>query len=142
MARKDKKLKVLVAIGLITLALWIGIGAVESFIVPYKLVGEITANPGEYLNKNVRIVGIIEVGSWQVSETAGTYEFRLTDGDGTLNVIYDGDVPGTLNPDAKVTVFGKLVSEDTVVSNKMLIKCPSKYEQKLSEASEKQTEQV
>ncbi len=138
MASKDKKVKLFLGIGLIALALWIGVGAMENFLVPYKLVSEITAQPSEYLNRNIRVVGIIEQDSWRMTDTAGIYEFRITDGDATLNVVYRGDAPGTLNPDAKITAFGVLISEDTIRANKLAIKCPSKYEQKLEDAYEQQ----
>ncbi|MEE8358701.1 MAG: cytochrome c maturation protein CcmE, partial [Candidatus Hydrothermarchaeales archaeon] len=65
-----------------------------------------------------------------------TYTFRLTDGNATIDVEYTGDVPGTIKPDVGVTVIGTLVSPDKVVANKLLLKCPSKYEQDIRDTIE------
>jgi cytochrome c-type biogenesis protein CcmE len=87
------------------------------------------------MNKNVQVVGVVVDGTWE-QVGPNTFEFKLTDGNDTVDVEYTGDVPGTFKPGVGITVIGTLVSPDKVVANKLLAKCPSKYEETLMDAKE------
>jgi cytochrome c-type biogenesis protein CcmE len=131
-----KKVKLAVGVVLIVLLLFISIDSIGSFLNPLKFVSEVTAQPEEYLNRNVQVVGVIVDGSWE-QIGPNTYVFKLQDEFDTVDVEYTGDVPGTFKPGVGITVIGTLVSPDKVEANKLLAKCPSKYEETLKEAQAK-----
>jgi cytochrome c-type biogenesis protein CcmE len=129
----EKKHKVILALVIVALSLWAGISAIEDFLNPIKFVSEVTADPGKYMNRNVQIAGLIIKETIQQGDAPNSYRFKLTDGNGTLNVEYSGSDPvPELRPGVGVTVIGVLVSKDTIRSNKILRKCPSKYQEKLT----------
>lgn len=133
--KKAKQVKLVVGVSIIILMLAISADAIGDFLDPLKLVSEVTAQPEDYLNRNIQVVGFIVEDTWQKTGP-NTYIFRLTDGNATIDVEYTGDVPGTIKPDVGVTVIGTLVSPDKVVANKLLLKCPSKYEQDIRDTIE------
>ncbi|MFQ5815705.1 MAG: cytochrome c maturation protein CcmE [Candidatus Hydrothermarchaeaceae archaeon] len=137
---KARRVKVLLGVVVIGLSILIGVDAMEDFLNPLKYVREVTSEPGKYVGRNVQVVGWIVDGSWRTGEKPGHYFFELSDGEATIKVDYTGDPPGTLKQGVGVTVIGVMTSEDTLTSNKLLIKCPSKYEQTLREAYEEQTQ--
>ena len=133
MAPTEKKHKILLGIVIIALSLWAGISAIEDFLDPIKFVSEVTAEPEKYMNRNVQIAGLIIRETIEAGDTPNSYRFKLTDGNATINVEYTGSDPvPELRPGVGVTVIGVLVSEDTVKSNKILRKCPSKYQEELT----------
>jgi cytochrome c-type biogenesis protein CcmE len=133
--QEKKKIKLAVGIVIVVLLLLMSIDAIGNFLNPLKFVSEVTAQPEEYLNRNVQVVGVIVDGTWEQTGP-NTYTFELTDGNATVDVEYTGDIPGTFKPGVGITVIGSLVSPDKVVANKLLAKCPSKYEQTLKDAKE------
>ncbi len=133
--KKAKQVKLIVGVSIIILMLAISANAIGDFLDPMKLVSEVTSRPEDYLNRNIQVIGFIVEGTWQKTGP-NTYTFRLTDGNATIDVEYTGDVPGTIKPDVGVTVIGTLVSPDKVVANKLLLKCPSKYEQDIRDTIE------
>lgn len=126
--KKAKQVKLIVGIAFIILLLGMSADAIGDFLNPLKFVSEVTAQPEEYLNRNVQVVGFIVEGTWQ-QVGPSSYKFKLTDGNATVDVEYTGDIPGTFKPGIGITVIGTLVTPDQVVANKLLAKCPSKYEQ-------------
>lgn len=137
---KAKKVKVVFGVAVIALSIFLGVDAMENFLHPLKYVKEVTSEPGEYIGRNVQVVGWIVEGSWRSGDKPGLYFFELSDGEATITVEYTGEPPGTLKPGVGVTVIGVLESKDKLVSNKLLIKCPSKYEQTLKEAYAEQSQ--
>lgn len=133
--KKAKQVKLIVGVSIIILMLAISANAIGDFLDPMKLVSEVTSRPEDYLNRNIQVIGFIVEDTWQKTGL-NTYIFRLTDGNATIDVEYTGDVPGTIKPDVGVTVIGTLVSPDKVVANKLLLKCPSKYEQDIRDTIE------
>ncbi len=124
--------KLILGIVIIALALLWSASAIENFLSPYKFVSEVAAQPQEFMGRSVYILGVIEEGSLQREGSA--YRFRLSDGNATLNVIYDGQMPSDMKQSVGITVIGVLVSKDTVKASSVLAKCPSKYEQTLKQS--------
>lgn len=132
MGRGSKRVKLLLGATVILLALWFGASSIEEFLDPLKFVSEVAAAPNDYMNRTVQVVGLIVPGSWR--EEGGAYYFRLTDGNATMNVVYRGEpMPTSIRPETGVTVIGVLASPETIRSEKILLKCPSKYQQSLNE---------
>jgi cytochrome c-type biogenesis protein CcmE len=131
----NKKTKVVIGMGIVLLGLWISVSTIEDFLNPIKFVSEVTAQPEEYLNRNVQIAGLIVKESLRKGEKPNSYVFDLTDGKATIRVEYSGlDPVPNVKPGVGVTVIGVLTSENTLKSNKILIKCPSKYQEELTRA--------
>lgn len=126
--RKARQIKFFVGMAVVILLLGLSMDSIGGFLNPLKFVSEVTAQPEQYMNRNVQVVGFIVEGTWQQTGS-NDYEFDLTDGNATVNVEYTGEIPGTFKPGVGITVIGTLVSPDKVVANKLLAKCPSKYEQ-------------
>ena len=131
--QEKKKAKLAIGVVIVILLLLVSIDSIGSFLNPLKFVSEVTAQPEAYMNRNVQVVGVIVEGTW-LQVGLNTYTFKLTDGNATVDVEYTGDIPGTFKPGVGITVIGTLVSPDKVVANKLLAKCPSKYEETLQEA--------
>lgn len=137
MERKaKKKLRLLVLVIVIIIAAGFGVREASKFMNPIKYVSEVTSEPERYLNKPVQVTGFIVAGSLKEVDT-NLHEFKLTDGDSALTVSYSGVLPSNMQDKAGVTAIGTLVSADKLVANKLLVKCPSKYEQEYSEVAEK-----
>jgi cytochrome c-type biogenesis protein CcmE len=131
----NKKTKVAIGIGIVLLGLWMSVSAIGDFLNPIKFVSEVTAQPGDYLNRNVQVAGLIVEDSLQKGGEPNSYVFDLTDGNATIRVEYSGSDPvPKVKPGVGVTVIGVFTSEDTLTSNKILIKCPSKYQEELTKA--------
>ncbi len=130
---QKKKAKLAIGAVVILILLLVSMNSIGNFLNPLKFVSEVTAAPDEYLNRNVQVVGVIVDGTWEQTGL-NTFEFQLTDGNATVNVVYTGDIPGTFKPGVGITVIGILTAPDKVEAHKLLAKCPSKYEETLQDA--------
>jgi len=129
----NKKAKIAIGVAVVLLGLWMSVSAIGDFLNPIKFVSEVTAQPGDYLNRNVQVAGLIVQKSVQKGSEPNSYVFDLTDGKATIRVEYTGSAPvPKVKPGVGVTVIGVLTTEDTLKSNKILLKCPSKYQEKLT----------
>ncbi|MFQ5800435.1 MAG: hypothetical protein ACE5HH_01780 [Candidatus Hydrothermarchaeales archaeon] len=57
--QEKKKIKLAAGIVIVVLLLLMSIDAIGNFLNPLKFVSEVTAQPEEYLNRNVQVVGVI-----------------------------------------------------------------------------------
>jgi cytochrome c-type biogenesis protein CcmE len=131
----NKKTKVAIGVAVVLLGLWMSVSAIGDFLNPIKFVSEVTAQPENYLNRSVQVAGLIVQESLQKRSEPNSYVFDLTDGNATIKVEYSGSVPvPKVKPGVGVTAIGVLTSEDTLKSNKILLKCPSKYQEELTKA--------
>lgn len=101
-----------------------------SSIAYHKTIGEISSDPS-YIGKSVKVSGKVVKDS--VVQEGNTCTFKIFDNDGQLTIVYTGQLPNQFGGDANVIVDGKLVSKDKIESTKMVAKCPSKYESKITE---------
>lgn len=100
----------------------------------YLEVAEFTAKADSLGNEKVRVNGEIVPNSVKYDLETQTLTFTMKDTKGPerLNVMYRG-VPPDLLEDEGVTVVaeGRYVAlSNTFASDKLLVKCPSKYEKK------------
>lgn len=130
----NKKLKVMAGVFVILLGMWMSASTIEDFLDPIKFVSEVVAQPGEYMNRNVQVAGLIVKETVEMGAEPNSYLFDLTDGKSTIKVRYKGSDPiQEVKPGVGVTVIGTLSPDGTLISHKVLFKCPSKYQQKLDE---------
>ncbi len=130
------------AVGIAVVLIFVGIAfsttSSESFINPYKSVSEVVGNAQSYQGKYIQVKGYVVQGT--VKWVPGNLNFTITDGSAKLRVAYYGVRPANFPVGEKldeksridVVVQGKLEG-DVFVANKLLVKCPSKYEAKMAE---------
>lgn len=61
--------------------------------------------------------------------TAKLLQFQVTDGTAAVAVVYRGVPPDNFGPGQQVVVEGTGDGQGRVVANRLIMKCPSKYEQ-------------
>ncbi|MEK6977285.1 MAG: cytochrome c maturation protein CcmE [Candidatus Hydrothermarchaeota archaeon] len=135
--RRRKELKLLLAVAIIAVSLWFAAGATENFLNPIRYVSEVAAQPQDYMGRSVQVAGLIVEGSW-VEVGPNAYSFLLTDGNATIKVEYAGPLPGTFKPGVGITAIGTMTGADTLRAEKLLAKCPSKYQQELGKVYEEE----
>ena len=88
----------------------------------YLRVGELKASPRP---ERVRVEGDVVRGSIRKGREL---EFEVTDGEDKLKVIYKGVVPPSFKEGVPVVVEGRYRPEGTFYAERIITKCPSKYE--------------
>ncbi len=111
-------------------------GGDSGFINPYKSVSDVVNNPSRYTNRQVQVQGIVVEDT--VVWAPNNLNFTITDGKKYLDVVYYGVIPATfplgkeLDPNSRIDVVAiGTFDGQKVIANKLLVKCPSKYESEL-----------
>lgn len=117
----------------IVLALLVGYLAFNSFtnsISFYYEVSELIENAvyGELVNVN----GTVVPGSTQWDPDTILLTFRMTDNISTINVVYNDAIPNSFGDVKLVTVTGIFYENNTLQAQRILTKCPSKYEAEIT----------
>ena len=125
MKRKNRTI-----LGVAIIVVLLGSLAVSSFsnsISYYMTISELKDKGelgyGETVNINGSV--ILESINWEPENLL--LEFTLTDGGETLDVVYEGSLPNNFREATSVVVSGQYSEDRIFRSNKMLVKCPSKY---------------
>ena len=102
-----------------TVALW----AFQGSITPYVSIAE-----ARNLDRSCQVMGEIDKSSVRYDHASGVLEFNITDEshEGLL-VTYRGVTPGNFDQAKDVVVSGRFDSE-SFVADRLLVKCPSKYQ--------------
>ncbi len=130
MGRLSKRKKLVIGVLIIALTFWMSFESIEAFVYPSKLVRDVAAEPELYLNKYVKVVGVVKEGSVE-SIGSNQIRFKLADGVASIDVIASQQYRGALSElktGNGITVIGTLVSSDTLRADQILAKCQSKYE--------------
>jgi cytochrome c-type biogenesis protein CcmE len=93
----------------------------------YLTVSEFLAEPGR-AGDGVRVNGKVQAGSIERLPSGQDVRFTMTDGGGSLAVVFHGIIPDTFVDEADVVVEGRLQGDGTFLAHTLLAKCPSKYE--------------
>ncbi|HDN80486.1 MAG: cytochrome c maturation protein CcmE [Chloroflexi bacterium] len=103
----------------------------------YLTVGELKAKGPSIYGKNVRVAGTVIGESIQWDPDRLVLRFEIADESGRLPVIYYGPRPDMLRDGASAVVEGKYTPEGVFKVNPggLMLKCPSKYEEKLKESN-------
>jgi cytochrome c-type biogenesis protein CcmE len=126
----DSKSKIRLAIVSVVLLCAIGymiFSASASSYVSYKQIGEVVKDKS-LVGKGVEVAGKVKPKSVVHKGTEMT--FVLAENSDTIDVTYTGQVPQTFGDNVQAVVTGKLVSQNKVVAESIVTKCPSKYEGK------------
>ena len=78
--------------------------------------------------EHVHLAGDMIKDSLKTDIGSHTVQFSIRDTEGTVvHVVYKGDAPANLSEATKVVAIGHVQGQD-FTSDKLLVKCPSKYE--------------
>lgn len=111
--------------GVIAVAATVGLATVfVSNASPYMKVAELKDS-----NREVHVVGQIVPGSLSQDAMGKRVSFKIQDPTGQIPVLYTGPPQPNLSTATQVVVIGAMHSGQ-LDSEKLLVKCPSKYESK------------
>ena len=114
-----------IALGVVVIAAGVGLMSLVTGggVTPYVGFAEARASKG-----NVQVLGEIQPGETSYNTQAGAFSFFITDANGDrLRVVYDGTKPGNFDQATSVVCVGRY-NNDAFHAEKLLIKCPSKYQ--------------
>jgi cytochrome c-type biogenesis protein CcmE len=118
--------KYLLAGVLLIFSVGLAFDSLSNYINPYLSVTQVMNNMETYKGKSIQVIGIVESGTF-IRGDGGTISFSITDGLESMKIRYSGAIPQNLDEGKDVVAIGS-VSEDTLEAEKILVKCPSKYE--------------
>jgi len=100
-----------------------GAGAFKSSLTPY-----VTFRQARATSDSVQIAGKLVQGSDRYDEGSSTLLFTLEDETGDrMDIAYTGLKPGNFNEATQVVAIGRLKGH-VLQAEKLLVKCPSKYQ--------------
>jgi cytochrome c-type biogenesis protein CcmE len=120
--------------GLVILAAiaYVTVSSFQSNAVYYFTLQEFNAQRAKIVGQTVRVNGPLDKSSIQLDQKNMVLNFKMIDGGVVLPVVYRGVVPDTLTTGESVVAEGHLDSQGVFQADTILVKCPSKYEQKTS----------
>ncbi len=120
--------KLIIAIGVIALGItYLVYGSVKDTMVYYLTVPELKDRVPSVYKERVRVSGTVVPGSIR-NEVDGFLEFKIADGDDSIDVKYKGVIPDTFNDGVEAVVEGLYTPSNVFNANVLLAKCPTKYE--------------
>jgi cytochrome c-type biogenesis protein CcmE len=121
--------KLLVAAGTIALAVgFLVFNALGSSMAYFQTVGELRASGKDLSGEKIRVGGDVVPGSVQHVALTDELTFTITDGTDTLPVAYKGVVPDIFSEHVEVVAEGTVGPDGVMVADKLLTKCPSRFE--------------
>jgi cytochrome c-type biogenesis protein CcmE len=122
------KTKFIVAITVIAFAIaYLVYGGVNDTMIYYLTVQELKDKVPSVYTQKVRVSGKVVPGSIK-KEIDGSLEFKIADGEDTMNVKYRGIVPDIFKDGVEAVVEGLYTPDSVFVASLLLAKCPTKYE--------------
>jgi len=99
----------------------------KSSIIPYMTVSELIESSDTMIGRNIQIRGKVEKNSLQ--DFGMYFQFSISDEEASINVIYTGSIVPGFKEENEVVLIGSLNSNGDFEAEKMILKCPSKYEE-------------
>lgn len=121
----NKNFKRGIALGVVIVAAGVGLMSLVTGggVTPYVGFAEARA-----AKSNVQVMGEVLPEQASYDMQSGSFSFYITDANGDkMKVIYGGTKPGNFEQATSVVCIGKY-EEDAFHAEKLLIKCPSKYQ--------------
>jgi cytochrome c-type biogenesis protein CcmE len=120
-----KNLKRGIALGVVLVAAGVGILSLVTGggVTPYVGFSEARAAKG-----NVQVMGEIQAEQTNYDTQSGSFSFYIIDANGDrMKVVYNGTKPGNFDQAKSVVCIGRY-EQEAFYADKLLIKCPSKYQ--------------
>ncbi len=121
----DKRIKVIIGLGIILLALYFGYSAITESLTYYRGVDTVAQNQDYYSTHRVKMIG--DVVNDTMKKTEQGYMFDMSQNGTSISVIYSGALPQTFSSTGRVVVIGR-VENGVFSATEMNIKCPTKYQ--------------
>ena len=109
---------------------YVAFSSFQANAVYYYRIGEFLAQKNQLVGQNVRVSGPLDQSSIQLDQKTLELRFNIKENDTVLPVVYRGVVPDTLKTGESVVAEGHLDSKGVFQADNILVKCPSKYEEK------------
>jgi cytochrome c-type biogenesis protein CcmE len=124
---KNRKFLFVGTVVVIALGFLAYLGA-SQFATYYITVSEYAEQADTLAGERIRVAGQVldDTVDWDAKEFA--LSFTLVDGQASLPVVYHGVVPDTFDAANEVVVEGSADPQGLFVADKLITKCPSKYE--------------
>lgn len=94
----------------------------------FDTVSELDARGDSVDGELVRVGGDVVEESIEIDSVAGPVYFEITDGDESMAVVYDGQVPDIFDEHIQAVVEGTYYSDGVFEADTVLTKCPSRFE--------------
>jgi cytochrome c-type biogenesis protein CcmE len=124
----NKNAKTAIAITVVVIAAGVGLWSLigGGGVTPYVGFAEARA-----AGSNVQVMGEVIPTGTDYDPMEGTFSFFITDDTGDrMKVVYGGTKPGNFDQATSVVCIGRY-SDEAFHADKLLVKCPSKYQDEL-----------
>ncbi len=116
-------LKVILALGLVAIAVVIGVSSFKKTVTPYISFAEARRSSGL-----VQVNGVLADKEYVMKQEEQYLTFRLKDDRGeVLPIEYRGVIPGNFDQATSIVAIGRY-HDGTFAAEQLLVKCPSKYQ--------------
>jgi cytochrome c-type biogenesis protein CcmE len=123
-------LKVILALGLVAVAVVIGVSSFKKTVTPYISFVEARRSSGL-----VQVNGVLADKEYVMKQEEQYLSFRLKDDHGeVLPVEYRGVIPGNFDQATSIVAIGRY-HDGTFAAEQLLVKCPSKYQAEAEQAA-------
>ncbi|MFI5370734.1 MAG: cytochrome c maturation protein CcmE [Candidatus Eisenbacteria bacterium] len=115
--------KMVVALGLLAVAIGVGVTSFKKSVTPYITFTEARRSSGL-----VQVNGVLADKRYVLKPNEQYLSFRLRDDKGEiLPVEYHGVIPGNFDQATSIVAIGRY-EDQKFVADQLLVKCPSKYQ--------------
>lgn len=126
---KKKKVKFIIGGIVIAVAIiYLIYSGIQKGGLYYLTVSELKEQGSIAYGQSTRVNGNVLDGSIQWDFEEHTLRFIISDGENKLPIVYRGVAPDTFRGGIEVVVEGKYTAENIFEADKIMAKCPSKYE--------------
>ncbi len=102
----------------------------------FDTVSELNARGDSINGELVRVGGDVVEESIEIDGVAGPVYFEITDGQETMAIVYDGQVPDIFDEHIEAVVEGTYYSDGVFEADTVLTKCPSRFHDEYDDAEE------
>ncbi len=121
----------LVIIGVVVLGVlgYLLTSGFDAYSMHRAAIDDIVKDPLKFQNKGVKITGTVMEGTIVKTPLSAVFNVKDAEGDASMKVVYKGVVPDTFQDDVYVILEGRYnTASKQFEANKLLTKCPSRYE--------------
>lgn len=120
--------KIVVAAVVIGLAIsYLVYAGVKDTMVYYLTIDEMYERVPDVYDSKIQVSGTVVAGTIK-QQIDGSLEFTITSGEKNLDVKYKGIIPDVFRDDVEAIVQGMYTPDKVFQADKLLAKCPTKYE--------------
>lgn len=128
----DKKKKMILGSAVIGIVIvFLAYTSFAGSISYYRSITEVVTDGDSVYGQYINVAGKVVNGTATWVPETRTLTFTMTDGNNTMDVKYVGDKPGNFQEDVDVDVAGVYTEDNVFIAEKLLFKCPSKYEEQI-----------